>query len=180
MDLPADLRADCSRCQAVCCVALPFDRSEYFGFDKGADEPCRHLTRDDRCRCFATLSARGQSGCSSYDCYGAGQRVCHELFPGRSWRESPSLAPRLFESFRLLRRVHELRVLIRLALLLPLAPEQAQALKRLLTKLEPANGFDERSLQALPIDELEQRAARSLRACAAAAQARRLPLMPLR
>jgi len=179
MDDSFALRANCSRCQALCCVALPFDQSESFGFDKVADEPCRHLTRGNRCRSFATLAARGQAGCSTYDCYGAGQRVCHELFASQSWRESPQLAPRMFEAFRLLRRVHELRLLLRLALSLPLYPEPARALRQTLTQLEPPSGFDEQSLLELPIEGLEHSAARQLRACGTVPR-RRLPQVPLR
>jgi hypothetical protein len=172
------LRANCSRCQALCCVALPFDQSESFYFDKVADEPCRHLTCGDRCDSFATLAALGQPGCSTYDCYGAGQRVCHELFAGQSWREAPGIAPRMFEAFRLLRRVHELRLVLRLASLLPLRPELARELSQTLAQLEPPSGFDEQSLLELPLEALELSAARQLRACGTQPR-RRLPQAPL-
>ena len=43
MDEVADLRADCARCSALCCVALPYAASADFAYDKPAGRPCRHL-----------------------------------------------------------------------------------------------------------------------------------------
>ena len=48
-DERAHLRADCSRCAGLCCVAPPFAASADFAFDKPAGQPCRHLRADFRC-----------------------------------------------------------------------------------------------------------------------------------
>ena len=65
---PADgraaLRADCSRCQALCCVALAFSRSADFAIDKEAGEPCDPLSEDDTCRMHARLRGSGFPGCT--------------------------------------------------------------------------------------------------------------------
>lgn len=123
----AMLRADCSGCAGLCCVALSFDRSASFAFDKSAGEACRHLTAEHRCRIHTALEAHGMSGCARYDCNGAGQRVT-AMFAGRSWRDSPSVMRVMFDAFRILREVHELLVLLRTASALSLAPEQRERL----------------------------------------------------
>lgn len=70
-----DLVADCGRCAALCCIAIPFDAGEDFAFTKAADERCRHLTRDARCAIHERRGDLGFSGCAIYDCHGAGQRA---------------------------------------------------------------------------------------------------------
>ena len=146
MDEGATLRADCGRCQGLCCVSLAFDRGAWFGTDKAADEPCRHLLGDHRCAIHARRQREGFGGCVHYDCAGAGQRVTEELFAGQSWRADPALAARMFESFRTLRHVHELRLLLNAARELPLLPAEAEHRERLQSELEPAAGWTPESL----------------------------------
>lgn len=102
-----DLRGDCTRCAALCCVALAIDRSPSFAFDKEAGVPCRHLAGND-CRIHDDLERSGCAGCARYDCAGAGQRVVQETFAGRA--ADPA---RMIDAFRVMRDVQELRVLVR-------------------------------------------------------------------
>jgi len=125
------LRADCTRCAALCCVALAFDRSELFGFDKPAGEPCRHLSGQDRCRIHAQRDARGFGGCVAYDCLGAGQYVTQELFGGRSWRDDPALLSPMLEAFAAVREAHELAAILRQAADLPLPARDRRTLRGL-------------------------------------------------
>lgn len=104
-ELPTHLAADCSACQGLCCVALPFDAAQGFGFDKPAHEACRHLQGDHRCAIHGQLADRGFPGCVQFDCDGAGQRVTR-LFAPRHWRDSAAQAAELFEAFFLLRQAH--------------------------------------------------------------------------
>lgn len=96
-----DLRADCSRCAALCCVALAFDRSEDFAFDKPAGVPCPNLD-GNVCKIHDHLEEAGCRGCAHYECFGAGQRVT-------------AMAPdhRDLDAFRRMRDVHELCVILR-------------------------------------------------------------------
>ena len=123
------LRADCTRCAALCCVALAFDCSELFGFDKPAGEPCRHLSGEGRCRIHAERDARGFGGCIAYDCLGAGQYVTQELFGGRSWRDDPALLRPMLDAFAAVREVHELVSILREAAALPLTVRHRRKLK---------------------------------------------------
>jgi hypothetical protein len=95
-----DLVPECGSCAAVCCVATSFETSDDFAFDKAANVPCRHVTRDHACAIHAHLVQRGMRGCAIYDCYGAGQRVTR-MFP------APCEAERRNEAFLELRVVHE-------------------------------------------------------------------------
>jgi uncharacterized protein YjbI with pentapeptide repeats len=84
---PSDLTADCSRCDALCCVLLPFRREGGFGADKPGGVACHHLREDDRCGIHADLRERGWPGCVVFDCFGAGQQVTNVTYAGTSWRD---------------------------------------------------------------------------------------------
>jgi uncharacterized protein YjbI with pentapeptide repeats len=120
MPLP-DLRADCSRCFGLCCVAPAFAASSEFAFDKPAGKPCRHLGGEFGCGIHATLRRQGFSGCTVYDCFGAGQQVAQVTFGGRDWRSAPSTATPMFAAFAVMRRLHELLWYLTEALRLPAA-----------------------------------------------------------
>ncbi len=101
-----ELRADCSRCVGLCCVAPAFARSADFAVDKPAGTPCAHLRAEFRCAIHVDLRDRGFAGCTVFDCLGAGQRVT-AAFAGRDWR-TPDVAAPMFRAFAVARQVHEL------------------------------------------------------------------------
>jgi Pentapeptide repeats (8 copies) len=110
-DLPlldrAHLRADCSRCAALCCVAPAFAASADFAIHKPAGTPCPNLLDDDLCGIHDRLRDRGFAGCMVFDCFGAGQHVTQGTFHGRTWRESPELAGAMFAALPVMRLLHE-------------------------------------------------------------------------
>ncbi|WP_436497830.1 pentapeptide repeat-containing protein [Actinokineospora sp. HUAS TT18] len=101
------LRADCSRCAALCCVGLAFAKSADFALDKPAGRPCVNLLADHRCGIHTRLRDSGFQGCTVYECFGAGQQVVQVTFGGRTWRD-PAIAQRQFDAFGVLRVLHEL------------------------------------------------------------------------
>ena len=107
-----ELRADCSRCVALCCVAPPFAASSDFAIDKGAGVPCPNLRADLLCGIHADLRGRGFAGCATFDCFGAGQHVTQVLFGtpsgGGDWRDAPERAEAMFAVFFLVRQLNEL------------------------------------------------------------------------
>jgi hypothetical protein len=145
------LEADCESCSGLCCVSLAFARGPGFSFSKPAHVPCRHLSSANRCSIHAARVERGLAGCVRYDCYGAGQRVTLELFPGRSWRDEPELAPQVFEAFRVLRDVHELALLLDAARRIELPGALAERRQQLARELEPDPGWTPESLFALDL-----------------------------
>ena len=120
MTLP-DLRADCAHCAALCCVALAFDRSRLFAFDKPAGRPCPHLSDGGACGIHASRAAQGMGGCVAYDCLGAGQRVTQDLFGGRSWLDEPGLLGPMTEAFLTVALAHRLLELLAAAARLSLS-----------------------------------------------------------
>lgn len=103
-----ELSADCSRCFGLCCVALPFAASSDFARDKRAGTPCHNLQTDFNCGIHRRLRDEGYSGCTVYDCFGAGQQVSQVTFGGVDWRSEPATATDMFEVFPVMRQLHEL------------------------------------------------------------------------
>lgn len=147
----APLRGDCARCASLCCVALAFDRSALFAFDKAAGEPCRHLGAKHRCAIHGRLAARGLAGCARYDCLGAGQIVVQQVFAGRSWRKYPELMRPMLDAFALMRQLQELRLLLREAGRLYLPGQQERLRKALLRALRPDEAWSPARLARFPI-----------------------------
>lgn len=153
---PSRWRGDCSRCAALCCLSLAFDRSESFAFDKAAGDPCPLLAPGHTCSIHAERERRGFRGCIGYDCRGAGQRVTEELFGGRSWQADPALARPMSEAFWRLRRVHELLAGLALTKRLALDPERVRRRSELEQVLDPPGGFERETLEALPLEAAAQ------------------------
>ncbi|QLE71449.1 pentapeptide repeat-containing protein [Streptomyces rectiverticillatus] len=116
-----DLRADCGSCFALCCVALPFVASADFAVTKDAGKPCGNIQQDFRCGIHTRLRQKGFSGCTVYDCQGAGQKVSQVTFGGRDWRQDPGTARQMFAVYPVMRQLHELLWYLAEALTLPAA-----------------------------------------------------------
>ena len=129
------LATDCSRCAALCCLALAFDKGDDFAFDKNPGEPCRNLS-GHQCSIHDRLTAEGFPGCVAYDCLGAGNRVVQEVFAGQSWQKNPQLTRPMMEAFSGMREVHKRIDLLRAAKTLPLSDRDDQARRDYLARLE--------------------------------------------
>ncbi|TXJ79441.1 pentapeptide repeat-containing protein [Streptomyces lavendulae] len=142
-----ELRGDCASCFGLCCVALPFAVSADFALDKPAGRPCPNLAVDHRCGIHARLRDKGFSGCTVYDCFGAGQKVSGHTFDGQDWRTAPKdRARRMFDVFPVVRQLHELLWYLTEALTLPAARPVHAELRRALGETE--------RLTLLPAEEL--------------------------
>jgi hypothetical protein len=149
-----ELRADCSRCAGLCCVAPGFSASADFAVDKPPGVPCRHLGDDFRCGIHASLRDRGFPGCTAFDCLGAGQRVVQETFGGRTWRDSAAVAERMFAAFGVVLRLHELlwHLLFALDLEVDLDPPLRDALVRARDTTDALATGSPDALDALDLD----------------------------
>lgn len=103
-----DLRADCERCFALCCVAPAFSASVDFAINKNAGQACPNLQANFRCGIHTRLRQQGFRGCTVYDCFGAGQKVSQVTFSGQDWRQAPQNAWQMFATFPIMRDLHEL------------------------------------------------------------------------
>ncbi|MFL4952322.1 pentapeptide repeat-containing protein [Streptomyces sp. MMS24-I31] len=146
------LRGDCARCFGLCCVALPFSASADFALDKPAGKPCPNLRDDHRCGIHARLREQGFSGCTVYDCFGAGQKVSQVTFGGQDWRTgSGERARRMFEVFPVVRQLHELLWYLTEALTLPAARPVHAGLRRALERTEQLTLLAPGELAALDV-----------------------------
>lgn len=121
------LQSDCSNCAALCCVTFEFEVSDDFAISKPAETACPNLDEHSQCKVHDKLEEQGFRGCAVYECHGAGQRVTQELFEGRSWQQDPTLLQPMSRSFRQVRRLHELLMLLETAGTLPLSLEDDAA-----------------------------------------------------
>ncbi|MER6091891.1 pentapeptide repeat-containing protein [Streptomyces bluensis] len=153
-----DLRADCSRCFGLCCVALPFTASADFAVDKAAGEPCANLREDFRCGIHTELRQKGFTGCTVYDCFGAGQKVSQVIFGGRDWRTgSRADARRMFDVFPVVRQLHELLRYLTEALTLPAARPVHADIRALLAETERLTRGTPRDLGEVDVPAHRQR-----------------------
>lgn len=135
---PAQLLLDdCGRCAALCCMSHAFDAGHGFGISKQAGIGCWHLDRAGRCGIHATRAERGFTGCESYSCNGAGQRVTQEIFGGRSWQDHPALTAPMMQAFRMTRTLHDWLLLLSEAGRLPLDRRRRAERDRLILVLTP-------------------------------------------
>ncbi|MFD9392752.1 pentapeptide repeat-containing protein [Streptomyces sp. NPDC060000] len=146
------LRGDCGNCFGLCCVALPFARSADFAIDKPAGRACPNLGEDHRCGIHARLRQSGFTGCTVYDCFGAGQKVSQLTFGGRDPRTAPpEEARRMNEVFPVVRQLHELLWYLTEALGLPAARPVHGDLRRSLAKTEGLTRLTPDELAALDV-----------------------------
>ncbi|WP_409300042.1 pentapeptide repeat-containing protein [Peribacillus sp. SCS-155] len=138
------IKADCEKCFALCCVALPYARSADFAFDKDSGIPCPKLQSNNRCGIHKNLRKSGFQGCSAYECFGAGQKVSQFTYEGNSWRDNPEIAAEMFEVFPIMQQLHEMLYYLNEAVMLkealPIYSQLQMALNEteFLTELTPA------------------------------------------
>ena len=154
----ATLRADCASCVGLCCVGLAFGRSAEFAFDKDAGDPCVNLQEDYRCGIHPVLRERGFSGCTTFDCLGAGQKVTQETFGGASWRSAPAEErEELFATFQVMRPLHELLWYVDDALSREPAAELAADLGRAWAQTEALTHQDARGVLTTDVGAQRER-----------------------
>ena len=154
VDARVRLRADCSRCAGLCCVAPAFAASADFAIDKPAGYACPNLRDDDRCGIHAELRERGFPGCTVFDCFGAGQQTVQVTFPGRHDLRSGEV----FEAFGVQRLLHELLWYLAEALALPAAAPLHREVAALRERTERLTAADAEELAAVDTAVLQAEA----------------------
>ncbi len=97
--LPAELKHDCKKCQSLCCTALRIDWDG--GSIKEQDVVCEYLTDDFTCGVWDKLESLGRGPCRRFFCLNSGPEICDPLFGAETdWRQTPEIAPLLFNEFR--------------------------------------------------------------------------------
>lgn len=159
----AALRADCTRCRALCCVVPGFARSSDFAIDKPAGRPCPNLQADFRCSVHSELRDRGFPGCTVYDCLGAGQHVTQVVLGGHDWRTSSDTAEAMVEVFPVVRDLFELLRYLAEGASFPRAVEVHDALEAAYAEIEALAEADVATLSSVDIGSVRLRVVPLLR-----------------
>ena len=147
------LKADCKNCFGFCCVALYFSASESFPVDKEAGRPCINLQSDFNCSVHKDLRKLGLKGCTSYDCFGAGQRTAQVTYGGCDWRQAPEKAKEMFDVFLIMRQIHEMLWYLKESLTLIPADQLEVELKDMLKQTESLTLLSPESLLKLDLSK---------------------------
>lgn len=156
MNTMTDLRGDCARCFALCCVVPAFARSADFAIDKPAGTPCPNVRADFGCGIHTGLRGHGFTGCTVYDCFGAGQHVAQVSFAGQDWRTHPELREQMFAVFPVMRHLHELLWYLTSARALPATREIHPDLDRSIEQTRALTDTDPATVLALDVDAHRQ------------------------
>lgn len=160
---PGTLRPDCAHCFALCCTAFGFARSADFAIDKPPATPCPNLAADFSCTIHDRLRPRGFTGCTVFDCFGAGQAVSQRLFHGVSWRDNPDSAAGMFAAFRVLRQLHEMLWLLGQAAVRAYGPDTAGDVRHLEGAVRKVADSGLEGLLAADVESLHRRVGETLR-----------------
>ncbi|WP_250446216.1 pentapeptide repeat-containing protein, partial [Actinotalea sp. C106] len=152
-----DLVADCSRCLALCCVALPFERSAEFGLTKAGGTPCPNLDEGLGCSIHARLRPAGFAGCATYDCLGAGQHLTQVTFAGRDWRTDPAVAGPMFAALPVMKQLHEMLWYLTEVLDLPAARPLHEEVRSAVAHVEGLTDLGPSALLAVDLPEQRSR-----------------------
>lgn len=147
-------RADCANCAGLCCAALPFSVSADFAIDKAGDVACPNLDDRYRCTIHADLRDQGFHGCTTFDCFGAGQHVTQVAFSGADWLAEPRHARAMFATFRRYRDLFEVLRLLEEAADVAPTPDLADQATALFDDLDATLGTtdpDEARRRAGPV-----------------------------
>ncbi|CZQ93614.1 Hypothetical protein Tpal_1658 [Trichococcus palustris] len=128
--------SDCSNCFALCCVALQFQKSQDFPFSKKEGVPCKNLRTDFGCAIHNQLKANGFNGCTTYECFGAGQFISVELFNGRDWQTDPVSRKQMFQLLPVVRNIHEIIYHLRSSMAITKNKDTDKACEELIKDLE--------------------------------------------
>ncbi|ULG74441.1 hypothetical protein [Macrococcus brunensis] len=99
--------SDCSKCFALCCVALPYSKSADFPCDKPSGVPCHNLNDGYLCTIHDALRDNGFNGCVTFECFGAGQHVSQNLFNQTSWKND-EIKNEMFNVFPIVHQINEM------------------------------------------------------------------------
>lgn len=118
-ELPTELRADCSRCAALCCVAPSFDAVQGFGFGRARPQRLPASASRPSLRHPCRTAPAGIPRLRGLRRHGAGQWVTQQFFADQPWRLQPDGGRQQFEQFMRVRPLFELLMLLTLALQRP-------------------------------------------------------------
>ncbi|MGL4762878.1 MAG: pentapeptide repeat-containing protein [Sarcina sp.] len=152
-DIEKELKIDCKNCFGFCCVALYFSKMDGFPKDKVAGDPCSNLNEDFTCKVHSNLREKGLKGCTSYDCFGAGQKVASQIYNGVRWNEKKSLKDEMFEVFLIARQLHEMLWYLNMAYDFESRKEQKVKIEEMIDKLNKLTILSPKEILSINIEK---------------------------
>ena len=145
-ELYKELRGECKDCFGLCCTALYFSKTDGFPQNKDAGKPCLNLENDFKCKVHNNLIKKGLKGCTSYDCFGAGQRIAQVIYKGQDWRSNPEKSQEMFDTFLVMVQVHEMLWYLAEALRMKPGKELEEKIIEMINKTEEIADLEAQSL----------------------------------
>ena len=145
-ELYKELRGECKDCFGLCCTALYFSKTDGFPQNKDAGKPCLNLENDFKCKVHNNLIKKGLKGGTSYDCFGAGQRIAQVIYKGQDWRSNPEKSQEMFDTFLVMVQVHEMLWYLAEALRMKPGKELEEKIIEMINKTEEIADLEAQSL----------------------------------
>lgn len=165
------LRADCSRCVGLCCVAPAFVASADFAITKPAGQACPNLTTEHRCGIHDRLRPRGFPGCAVFDCFGAGQHIVALTLTGPDQRPSQAQRRAMHAALDPARAVGEVLHHLEESSTMPLGDDLLQEVTVERARVQEVFSLPVRDLAAVDVGAIRQRVGPLLGRVSAAARA---------
>ncbi|WP_135076174.1 hypothetical protein [Terasakiella sp. SH-1] len=98
---------DCSKCAAFCCIALGYEQSDQFPYEKPKNQRCKNLDHCDSCLIHDDLEEKRYKGCIAFSCHGAGPHLV-SLYSKIDWKNDPELTEEVYDKFHFLRAAFQI------------------------------------------------------------------------
>ena len=141
-----NLRGECKECFGLCCTALYFSKNDGFPQNKDAGKPCLNLENNFKCKVHNNLIKKGLKGCTSYDCFGAGQKIAQVTYKGIDWRRDPEKSQEMFDAFLVMVQVHEMMWYLAEALRMKPGKDIEEKITEMINKTEEITNLEAQSL----------------------------------
>ena len=127
-----ELHSDCKNCFGLCCTSLFFSVCDGFPQNKEAGKPCINLKDDFTCKVHANLRKKGLKVYTSYECFGAAQKTSQVTCKGVSWKDNPESASKMYDSFLIIRQLHEMLWYLAEAYRIERKDKEREAIKKII------------------------------------------------
>ena len=116
-----------------------------------------NLQPDFTCVIHAELRPHGWRGCTTFECFGAGQLTQH-TFGGVTWRDNPAMATAMFGAFESMRLIQEVRYYLRVLVEHPLPRRMLKQVTALDATAESLAEASADTMAGQPVESLRTQA----------------------
>lgn len=147
-----EIKADCSKCSGLCCIALFFSKMDGFPQDKEAGKPCINLNKDYYCKIHGELKNCKMRGCIGYDCFGAGQHVTSVIYKGETWQTIKGKSQEIFDVFVVVFHLYQIRYFLVESRTIVLAKELWKVIDELIDENKRLCNYSPKDILNIDVD----------------------------